>query len=189
MRNILVNSAVVTLLATTTTTAIVTKIIENQFESKEKNRDRTISVLSDITSGKREDIIKKIDELRFSDKNLSILLKPIRDDLIYNQTELRNLNNNIVSKYKKIKELEQQIYNSNINLKKYNEIKVKNSDRQRKSWVEKNIKLTQRQIQKLERDKKEKESELSILNKNKEETNKKINENLNKMIQILLKKI
>jgi hypothetical protein len=117
------------------------------------------------------------------------LLKPIRDDLIYNQTELRNLNNNIASKYKKIKELEQQIYNLNINLKKYNEIKVKNSDRQIKSWAEKNIKLTQRQIQKLERDKKEKESELSVLNKNKEETNKKINENLNKMIQILLKKI
>lgn len=193
VRNIVVNSAVVTLLAipitTTITTTLVTKVIEKQFESKEKNKDKAISILSDITSGKREDIIKKIDELRFSDKNLSILLKPIRDDFVNNQEKLIDLNNNIKGKYKKIKELEQQIYNSNINLKKFNEVKVRNSDRQNKIWAEKNINLIQRLIQKLKQDKKEKEIELSMLNKNKEEINKRINENLNKMIQILLKKI
>ncbi len=193
MRNIVVNSAVVMLLAipiiTTITTTLVTKVIEKQFESKEKNRDKAISILSDITSGKREDIIKKIDELRFSDKNLSILLKPIRDDFVNNQEKLIDLNNNIKGKYKKIKELEQQIYNSNINLKKFNEVKVRNSDRQNKIWGEKNINLIQRLIQKLKQDKKEKKIELSMLNKNKEKINKRINENLNKMIQILLKKI
>ena len=179
VRNIVVNSAVVTLLAipitTTITTTLVTKVIEKQFESKEKNREKAISILSDITSGKREDIIKKIDELRFSDKNLSILLKPIRDDFVNNQEKLIDLNNNIKGKYKKIKELEQQIYNSNVNLKKFNEVKVRNSDRQNKIWAEKNINLIQRLIQKLKQDKKEKEIELSMLNKNKEEINKRIN--------------
>ena len=171
---------------------IITKRAEKHFDIKYK----IVNILSNITSGKTENIIKEIDELDYSDKKLSQVLIKSRNKLVNNRNELKQTNENISNHHQKIKNTNKNIddnkaneiatsrkYQKDINSLKgqYRTLYIKN--------YKKNINLIQNNIQKLNNYNKKTKSELLELEIKQKKLQNDINDNYKEIREILENKI
>ena len=171
---------------------IITKRVEKHFDIKYK----IVNILSNITSGKTENIIKEIDELDYSDKKLSQVLIKSRNKLVNNKNELKQTNENISNHHQKIKNTNKNIddnkaneiatsrkYQKDINSLKgqYRTLYIKNYN--------KNINLIRNQIQKLSNDNEKTKLELLELEKRQKKLQNNINDNYKEIREILENKI
>ncbi len=179
-------------------TTIVTKKVEARFDIKSK----IVNILSNITSGKTENIIKELDELDYSDRLFGVLsesrnkLVNIRNNLLDNKEHLKNINENINSCYKIIeitnKKIEYNKVNERATFGKYQQEINSLKGEYRILYIKnykKNINLIQNNIKKLSNDNEKTKSKLLELEKRQKKLQNDINNNYKEIREILENKI
>lgn len=179
-------------------TTIVTKKVEARFDIKSK----IVNILSNITSGKTENIIKELDELDYSDRLSGVLsesrnkLINIRNNLLDDKKDLKNTNENINNCYKIIeitnKKIEDNKVNERATFGKYQQEINSLKGEYRTLYIKnykKNINLIQNNIQKLSDDNEKTKSELLELEKRRKKLQNDINNNYKEIREILENKI